>query len=282
MGLCKKVSFFLLMDGSGCSWEHPGVNVAPPLVQLVIKSLDQLKTGKGPATVKTIAGTTSVILLSSLMSIVKIQNKGAKLGTMSPMDQGSVKKKKENRDSMIFIKRHHPSSPSSSSSSYSHKLVPWLSWDEWLFVKDCLFSNSPDSVATAFRKISAWRSRGCLPVAIEVTASIIEIQQKDPHFRENQSNGASDNFRVDQTSYVPLSEDMLAMLYCMAIIRLVNGVVEKTRKKTEVSLAVATDAIGIPRMLIDIRHGRLVLKNGSEAKHYSISVVQVSHYVTFY
>ncbi|KAL4611450.1 hypothetical protein ACB092_08G124100 [Castanea dentata] len=147
-----------------------------------------------------------------------------------------------------------PSASSSSSSSYSHKLVPWLSWDEWLFVKDCLFSNSPDSVATAFRRISAWRSRGCLPVAIEVTASIIEIQQKDPHFRENQSNGASDNFRVDQTSYVPLSEDMLAMLYCMAIIRLVNGVVEKTRKKTEVSLAVAADAIGIPRMLIDIRH----------------------------
>lgn len=35
-----------------------------------------------------------------------------------------------------------------------------------------------------------------------------------------------------------------------------NGVVEKTRKKTEVSLAVAADAIGIPRMLIDIRHGK--------------------------
>ncbi|KAK4752601.1 hypothetical protein SAY87_021399 [Trapa incisa] len=58
-----------------------------PLRDLVIKSLHQLKTGKGPATVKTIAGTMSVILLSSLMSIVKIQNKGAKLGTMSPMDQ---------------------------------------------------------------------------------------------------------------------------------------------------------------------------------------------------
>ncbi|XP_022758707.1 uncharacterized protein LOC111305432 [Durio zibethinus] len=58
-----------------------------PLRELVIKSLDQLKAGKGPATMKTIAGTMSVILLSSLMSIVKIQNKGAKLGTMSPMDQ---------------------------------------------------------------------------------------------------------------------------------------------------------------------------------------------------
>ncbi|XP_015576001.1 B-cell receptor-associated protein 31 [Ricinus communis] len=58
-----------------------------PLRELVIKSLDQLKMGKGPATVKTIASTMSVILLSSLMSIIKIQNKGAKLGTMSPMDQ---------------------------------------------------------------------------------------------------------------------------------------------------------------------------------------------------
>lgn len=58
-----------------------------PLRELVVKGLDQLKMGKGPATVKTIAGTMSVILLSSLMSIVKIQNKGAKLGTMSPMDQ---------------------------------------------------------------------------------------------------------------------------------------------------------------------------------------------------
>ncbi|XP_058005877.1 uncharacterized protein LOC110651377 [Hevea brasiliensis] len=58
-----------------------------PLRELVIKSLDQLKMGKGPATVKTIASTMSVILVSSLMSIIKIQNKGAKLGTMSPMDQ---------------------------------------------------------------------------------------------------------------------------------------------------------------------------------------------------
>ncbi|XP_058736891.1 uncharacterized protein LOC131635213 [Vicia villosa] len=58
-----------------------------PLRDLVMKSLDLFKTGKVPATVKTIAGTMFVILLSSLMSIVKIQNKGAKLGTMSPMDQ---------------------------------------------------------------------------------------------------------------------------------------------------------------------------------------------------
>lgn len=32
-------------------------------------------------------------------------------------------------------------------------------------------------------QISAWRSRGCLPVPIDVTAAIVEIQQKDPYFR---------------------------------------------------------------------------------------------------
>ncbi|GKC76153.1 putative B-cell receptor-associated protein 29/31 [Tanacetum coccineum] len=39
------------------------------------------------ATILTIAGTMSVILFSNWVSIVKIQNKGAKIGTMTPMDQ---------------------------------------------------------------------------------------------------------------------------------------------------------------------------------------------------
>lgn len=120
-----------------------------------------------------------------------------------------------------FMEEEEPVETSSSSSPYSHKLVAWLSWDEWLFVSQALFSNSPDSVASALRRvtffclslfnsfwffeqkckelilipsewlygwdvvlqISAWKSRGCVPAVIEVTASIIEIHQKDPHFR---------------------------------------------------------------------------------------------------
>jgi hypothetical protein len=58
-----------------------------PLRKLVLKILDQLKMGLGPVTVKGIAGTMGVILLSKFISIVKMQNKGEMLGTMSPMDQ---------------------------------------------------------------------------------------------------------------------------------------------------------------------------------------------------
>lgn len=56
-----------------------------PLRELVMKGLDQVKMRRG--TVLTIAGTISAIFLSSLYSILKIQNKGSKHGTMTPMDQ---------------------------------------------------------------------------------------------------------------------------------------------------------------------------------------------------
>ncbi|CAI0541990.1 unnamed protein product [Linum tenue] len=69
------------------------------------------------------------------------------------------------------------------SSPSGYRMVPWLNWGEWESVKDSLFSDSPHKVAFALHRISTWRSRGCLPVVIDVTASIIEIQQKDPVYR---------------------------------------------------------------------------------------------------
>ncbi|KAI3468498.1 hypothetical protein Pfo_025161 [Paulownia fortunei] len=144
-------------------------------------------------------------------------------------------------ESMLGFNEHLPDDVVEDK-SLSFKLVPWISWDEWRFVRESLFSSSPNSVASALQRISTWRSRGCIPMAVEVTASIVEIQQKDPFFRNGLNESAFQ------------SEEMLAMLYCMAIMRLVNGVVEKTRKKNEVSIGEAADAIGIPRMLIDIRH----------------------------
>ncbi|KAL8189209.1 hypothetical protein R6Q57_028775 [Mikania cordata] len=124
----------------------------------------------------------------------------------------------------------------------NYKLVPWISWDDWSLVSEYLFSSSPDSIDLALRRISAWRGRGCVPVIIEVTASIVETQQKDSYFRDGLSESDL------------LAEDMLTLLYCMSVMRLVNGIVEKTRKKNEVSIGEAAEVIGIPRMLIDIRH----------------------------
>ncbi|TYI91500.1 hypothetical protein E1A91_D03G196700v1 [Gossypium mustelinum] len=131
---------------------------------------------------------------------------------------------------------------SSTIPSNAYKLVPWLNWAEWDSVRKSLFSSSPRKISSALSRISTWRSRGCLPVVIDVTASIVEIQQSDPFFRGDKSKDDSH------------SEQLLAMLYCMAILRIVNCVIEKTRKRTGISIADAADAIGIPRRLIDVRH----------------------------
>lgn len=58
-----------------------------PFRRLTMNALDQVKTGKGPAMVKTLACTMSVIMASSITSILKIQNRATKIGTMTPMDQ---------------------------------------------------------------------------------------------------------------------------------------------------------------------------------------------------
>ncbi|XP_064946719.1 uncharacterized protein LOC135584381 isoform X2 [Musa acuminata AAA Group] len=129
---------------------------------------------------------------------------------------------------------------SESELSAGYKLVPWSCWDQWKFVKESIFSSSPDAVGTALQKISAWRSRGCLPVPIDVTAAFIEIQQKDPFFRRDPMNSSSE------------SDEMLSMLYSMTIIRLVNCFV--AHKKTKYSISELADAAGIPRVLVDIRH----------------------------
>lgn len=42
---------------------------------------------------------------------------------------------------------------SSSSSSRSYKLVPWLNWDEWEWVRDSLFSDSPENIASAIKRV---------------------------------------------------------------------------------------------------------------------------------
>ncbi|KAL2488251.1 B-cell receptor-associated protein 31-like [Forsythia ovata] len=76
--------FFLVVCAEGLVAFLLVVKIGP-LRELVMKGLDQVKMRRG--TVLTIAGTIFVILFSNLVSILKIQNKGSKLGTMTPMDQ---------------------------------------------------------------------------------------------------------------------------------------------------------------------------------------------------
>ncbi|CAL0309090.1 unnamed protein product [Lupinus luteus] len=59
-----------------------------PLRKLVIMGLDRLKRGRGPLMVKSVTGTLSVVLFSSVYSMVKINNRGFEDGgSVNPTDQ---------------------------------------------------------------------------------------------------------------------------------------------------------------------------------------------------
>ncbi|XBI19806.1 hypothetical protein VPH35_061241 [Triticum aestivum] len=140
--------------------------------------------------------------------------------------------------------------------STARKLVPWSSWEEWRFVRDAIFSPYPDPGA-ALRRIAAWRSRGCLPIPVEVTAALFEIRLRDPFFR----NGVPSDDKLE-------SDEMLALLYSMAIIRLVNGFMESPHKETGRSISDLAETVGVPRILVDIRH---------ESSHRGIPSLRLLH-----
>jgi hypothetical protein len=52
-----------------------------------------------------------------------------------------------------------------------------------------------------------------------------------------------------------LPGEMLRMMYAMAIMRLVNGVVDQSQKRNTTSVALRAEAAELPRILVDIRHG---------------------------
>uniref|UniRef100_A0A453FR78 Pre-rRNA-processing protein las1 n=1 Tax=Aegilops tauschii subsp. strangulata TaxID=200361 RepID=A0A453FR78_AEGTS len=64
------------------------------------------------------------------------------------------------------------------------------------------------------------------------------------------------------------SDEMLALLYSMAIIRLVNGFMESPHKETGRSISDLAETVGVPRILVDIRH---------ESSHRGIPSLRLLH-----
>ncbi|MCO5575703.1 hypothetical protein L7F22_029506 [Adiantum nelumboides] len=124
----------------------------------------------------------------------------------------------------------------------SWRAVPWESWQLWNEVREAVFSSSSNRVSAAVNKIAAWRARSSLPVAVEVTWDLISIQRMDPFFCGSPCLEGS------------LSNELLCLMYAMAIMRLINGVVDNSKKQSLLSVADRAETAGLPRMLVDIRH----------------------------
>lgn len=121
------------------------------------------------------------------------------------------------------------------------RVTAWASWAEWRLVYQQLKSESADDRHTAVRHIQAWRVRGRLPVAIDVTGSFVEVMLHDA--------------TCNATTKSPRSEHELRLMYAMAMVRLVNGIVDVAQKGSfRGSISNLAQELQWPQWFVDLRH----------------------------
>jgi len=120
---------------------------------------------------------------------------------------------------------------------YTPRVLPWQDWAEWTETSKWLFAPDTDSRLRGVGRVKAWRARGRLPVAVDATASLLEVALLE-------SGMGGDRSALE-----------LRNLYSMVIIRAINGLVEglQTKFYAEPVNAVAA-RLGIPQWLVDLRH----------------------------
>eukprot|EP00741_Cyanophora_paradoxa_P005924 tig00000949_g5742.t1 len=125
-------------------------------------------------------------------------------------------------------------------------LVPWTHWGEWQLVHRSLFSNRNDLQHSALKRIAAWMARGKVPIAVEATAILLEAVLADPQ----RASAHAPALEVDA------HDDMrLRLMYSMAVLRMVNGIVDPAQKgRTAASVGDLAAGLNLPRFFVDLRH----------------------------
>eukprot|EP00928_Gymnodinium_smaydae_P048426 TRINITY_DN32378_c0_g1_i1.p1 TRINITY_DN32378_c0_g1~~TRINITY_DN32378_c0_g1_i1.p1 ORF type:complete len:607 (+),score=85.09 TRINITY_DN32378_c0_g1_i1:33-1823(+) len=122
------------------------------------------------------------------------------------------------------------------------RVCAWASWAEWRDVYHLLSSASAPDRHAGVRRVQTWRTRGRLPVAIDVTGSFVEIMLCDPEFNPEVQTARG--------------EHELQLMYSMANIRLVNGIVDIAQQGRAAAGSILNLAkeLDWPQMFVDLRH----------------------------
>ncbi|GIL50713.1 hypothetical protein Vafri_6829 [Volvox africanus] len=148
----------------------------------------------------------------------------------------------------------------------SGRQVPWASWGEWQSLRDDLWSTDLQRQEAGLQQVCAWRLRGKLPLGVDVTAHLMDVRRADADWQrsvacavEASVAAATAPFQLSiaasTDAAVAAGELPLRLRYSMPLIRLVNGISDsQQRGRVASSVAVLSDAAGLPRALVDVRH----------------------------
>ncbi|RKO89803.1 Las1-like-domain-containing protein [Blyttiomyces helicus] len=125
------------------------------------------------------------------------------------------------------------------------RTVPWSNQEEWETVYSWLYP-TPEAFEPAamqelgVKRVKSWASRGKNPNAVEATAALVEVWLRD---------GCGGSFPSSVT------EHEIRLLYTVAFIRFVNGIVDRAQKGVYASsVASVARELGLPGWFVDLRH----------------------------
>jgi len=130
------------------------------------------------------------------------------------------------------------------------KRVPWPDWDAWQAVCDMVLRDNARmrDREEVCRRVSVWRARGNIPVAVDAT---VQLFAADVHLSQVATRTA---IAVDD-DFATLSEDTVRHAVSMVLVRFVNGTCDAHQTGARArSVAEIARSIGIPRVLVDVRH----------------------------
>ncbi|KAF7731846.1 rRNA-processing protein las1 [Apophysomyces ossiformis] len=140
------------------------------------------------------------------------------------------------------------------------RVVPWTGHQEFEQVYQWLYADiaeSPHLVQLGIDRIKAWESRGKVPRAVESTVAFAQIRLRD-------RMGLGGPW---------LSQQELRLMYAMAFVRFVNGMVDPEQEGAfAVSVGSIAERLGLPLWFVELRHAGThehlpslaVLRDGSE------------------
>eukprot|EP00406_Dinophysis_acuminata_P063630 CAMPEP_0179290696 /NCGR_PEP_ID=MMETSP0797-20121207/41951_1 /TAXON_ID=47934 /ORGANISM="Dinophysis acuminata, Strain DAEP01" /LENGTH=562 /DNA_ID=CAMNT_0020999741 /DNA_START=48 /DNA_END=1732 /DNA_ORIENTATION=- len=121
------------------------------------------------------------------------------------------------------------------------KVAAWASWAEWQTVYSQLSSKDAAERVLGVQHVLTWRTRSRLPVAVDMTGTFVEVMLNDP--------------ALNPATKAPRSQHELRLMYGMAIVRLVNGIVDvaqQSTKKRKISDLAKT--LDWPQLFVELRH----------------------------
>ncbi|KAG9041227.1 rRNA-processing protein las1 [Tulasnella sp. UAMH 9824] len=135
--------------------------------------------------------------------------------------------------------------------------TPWANLGELDEVCRMIYSedSSLESKRKAANRLAAWKFNTAIPHALEITLSLLTVILEDEEITANSEPSPSSSSKTTSTAFGSKSSLALRQAYALAIVRLVNSLVDPLQQGVYARpIAAIAAQIGLPAWFVELRH----------------------------